>query len=150
MIHEKIKGEVKQAMLEKNQVKLSVVRGLISAFTNELVAQKKKPDEMLDDETTLAVIRREAKKRKDSISQFEAAGRTDLADSEKAELEYVEIYLPQLLSREQIKPIALAKKTELAVTSKSDAGKLMNILMKELKGQADGTDVKAIVDEILN
>lgn len=149
MLHEKIKGEIKQAMLEKNQVKLGVVRGLVASFTNELVAQKKKPDEMLDDEATLAVIRREAKKRKDSIIQFEAGGRADLADTEKAELKFIEIYLPQLMSREEIKKIAKAKKSELGIAGKTDAGKFTGTLMKELKGKADGADVKAVVDEIL-
>lgn len=149
MIHEQIKGEVKQALLAKDQVKLGVVRGLISAFTNELVNLKRKPDEMLDDETAIAVIRRESKKRKDSITQFEAGGRADLAESEKAELTLIEVYLPKLMSREEIKPLAEAKKAELGVTSKADAGKLMSALMKDLKGKADGADVKAIADELL-
>lgn len=150
MIHEQIKGEVKQAMLAKDQVKLAVVRGLLSAFTNELVNQKRKPDEMLDDETAITVIRKESKKRKDSIAQFETGGRADLAESEKAELALIEVYLPKLMSREEIKPLAEAKKTELGISSKADAGKLMNALMKDLKGKADGADVKAVADEILS
>ncbi len=149
MLHEKIKSEVKQAMLEKNQVKLGVVRGLLAAFTNELVNLKRKPDEFLDDETVISVIRREAKKRKDSITQFEAGGRADLADAEKAELVFIEVYLPQLMSRDEIKKIAESKKTELGVSSKADAGKFTGALMKELKGKADGGDVKAVVDELL-
>lgn len=150
MIHEQIKSEVKQAMLAKDQVKLAVVRGLLSAFTNELVSLKRKPDELLDDGVVISVIRREAKKRKDSIAQFESGGRADLAESEKDELKYIEVYLPQLMNRDEIKKLAELKKGELGVTNKADAGKLMNALMKDLKGQADGGDVKAIVDEILN
>lgn len=149
MLHEKIKTEMKQAMLAKETVRLGVIRGLLSAFTNELVSQKKKPDEMLDDESALAVIRREAKKRKDSISQFETGDRSDLAESEKEELKFIEIYLPQLMGRDKIKKLAEDRKAELAITNKSDAGKLMNALMKDLKGNADGGDVKAVVDEIL-
>ncbi|MCC6290832.1 GatB/YqeY domain-containing protein [Candidatus Nomurabacteria bacterium] len=149
MLHENIKSEMKQAMLAKEAVRLGVIRGLLSAFTNELVSQKKRPDEMLDDESALAVIRREAKKRKDSISQFETGGRSDLAESEKAELKFIEVYLPQLMGRDEIKKLAEAKKTELAITGRADAGKLMNALMKDLKGKADGADVKAAVDEIL-
>lgn len=137
-------------MLAKDQVKLAVVRGLLSAFTNELVNQKRKPDEMLDDETAITVIRKESKKRKDSIAQFETGGRADLAESEKAELALIEVYLPKLMSREEIKPLAEAKKTELGISSKADAGKLMNALMKDLKGKADGADVKAVADEILS
>lgn len=149
MLHEKIKSEVKRAMLEKNPVKLAVVRGLLAALTNELVTLRRKPDETLDDEAALAVIRREAKKRKDSISQFETGGRADLADAEKAEFKYIEVYLPQLMSREEIKKVALAKKAGLKVAGKADAGKFTGALMKELKGKADGAEVKAVVDEIL-
>lgn len=148
-LHEQIKGEVKRAMLEKNPVKLSVVRGLLSAFVNELVARKRKPEEMLDDEAALGVIRREQKKHRDSIAQFTAGNRADLAASEKEELNYIETYLPKLMGRDEIKKLALAKKSELNVSTKADTGKLMNALMKELKGQADGADVKAVVDDLL-
>lgn len=150
MLHEKIKAELKQAMLEKNQVKLGVVRGLLAAFTNELVAQKKKPDEKLDDETALHVIKREAKKRKDSIAQFKAGGRADLADAEEAELTFIEVYLPRLMSREEIRKVAEQKKAELNISDKAGAGKFTGALMRDLKGKADGSDVKAVVDEILS
>ncbi len=148
-LHEQIKGEVKKAMLEKNQVKLGVVRGILSAFTNELVAKKHKPDELLGDEEAIAVIRRLAKQRQDSIGQFKNGGRADLAEQEEAELACLETYLPKLMSRDEIKKLAEAKKAELGVSAKGDAGKLTGALMKELKGKADGADVKAVVDELL-
>src|SRR3989344_5478017 len=109
-LHEQIKSEIKETMKEKNQVKLDVVRGLISAFTNEAVSKKYKPDQLLSDEEVIAVCRRVAKQRQDSINQFKAGGRTDLADNEKGELIYLEKYLPQMMSREEIKKIAEAKK----------------------------------------
>jgi uncharacterized protein len=149
MIHQQIKGEVKQAMLDKDQVKLSVVRGLLSAFTNEAVAKGKKPDELLSDEDSLTVIRRAAKQRKDSIEQFQAGGRADLAGKEEEELKILETYLPQLMARDEIKRIALAKQEEHGIVDRAKAGQLTGILMKELKGQADGGDVKAVVDELL-
>lgn len=150
MLHQEIKGELKQAMMAKDQVKLSVIRGLIAAFMNELVAKKIKPDELLSDEDVLNVIKRQAKQRKDSITQFRAGDREDLASAEEAELKIIEAYLPQTMGREEIKKIAEAKKTELGVTDKTKAGLLMSALMKDLKGQADGTDVKAVVDELFN
>jgi len=148
-IHEQLKEELKEAMREKNTVRLNVVRGLLTAFVNELVAKKKKPDEILSDDTALEVIRRGVKQRKDAIEQFEKGGRADLAQGEKDELSYLEKYLPQMMGREEIKNIVQAKMSELGITEKSKAGQLTGALMKELKGRADGADVKAVVDEFL-
>lgn len=150
MLHEQIKGEIKEAMKAKDAVKLSVVRGLVTAFMNELVAKKHKPDEFLSDDEVLAVITRASKQRKDSIEQFRAGDREDLAQNEEAELKVIETYLPTLMSRDEIKIVALAKKEELGVTDKTKAGLLMSSLMKDLKGKADGADVKAVVDELLS
>ena len=67
MLHQQIKNDVKKAMLEKNPLKLNVIRGLLAACTNELVATRRKPDEILSDDETIAVVRRAAKQRQDSI-----------------------------------------------------------------------------------
>lgn len=147
-LHEQIKGEVKKAMLAKDAVRLSVVRNMIAAFTNELVATGKTPQDMLDDAGALKVIKRLANQRKDSIEQFEKGGRAELADSEKAELAVLEAYLPQMMSREEIKVVALAKKDALGVTDKAKAGQLTGAIMKDLAGKADGGEVKAVVDEL--
>ena len=149
-------------MLAKDEVRLRTVRGLLSAFVNELVAKKMKPDAMLSDEDALSVIKRAVKQRKDSIEQFTAGNRPDLAESEKAELAILLEYLPETMSRDQIRPIALAKMKELGITDlpaatqnstaqagKSKMGMLMGALSKELKGQAEGADIKAVVDELL-
>ncbi|KKT81712.1 MAG: hypothetical protein A3B07_03250 [Candidatus Yonathbacteria bacterium RIFCSPLOWO2_01_FULL_43_27] len=148
-LHEQIKGEVKQAMLAKDTVKLSVVRGMVSAFTNELVATGKMPQDILDDAGVLKVIKKLANQRKDSIDQFEKGGRPELADGERAELAILEKYLPALMSREDIKKVAIAKKEALGITDKAKAGQLTGAIMKELGGNADGNDVKAVVEELL-
>lgn len=147
-IQQDIKNELKPAMMAKDQVKLLTIRGLMTAMTNELVVLKRKPDGELTDDEALAVLRRQAKQRKDSIEQFTAGGRADLAEKEQAELALIETYLPQMMNQEAIRPIAEAKKDALGVTDKSQAGKLMSEIMKELKGQADGADVKAVVDSL--
>ncbi len=149
-LHEQIKGEIKEAMMAKDTVRLSVVRGLTTAFMNELVATGRTPQDFLSDEDVLKVITRTAKQRKDSISQFEAAGRQDLADEDKVQLAILEKYLPTLMSAEEVRPIAEAKKAELGVTDKSGAGKLTGMLMKDLAGKADGTVVKQVVDSLFN
>jgi len=147
-LQEKIKADMVQAMRDKNTVKVSVLRGLMANFTTELVNKKRKLDEALTDEETLAVIFRAIKQRKDSIDQFTKGGRADLVASEVAELAVIEGYSPKLMSREEIIPIAEAKKTEMGVTDKTNIGKLMSTLMKDLKGKADGSDVKAVVESL--
>lgn len=143
-----IKGQIKEAMLAKDALRLSVVRGLVAAFTNELVAKQRKPTEELSDEDVLAVIRRAVKQRKDSIEQFKAGGRQDLVDSEAAELVVLEKYLPQMMSRDEIKKVAEAKKVQLGITDKTKLGQFVGQLMKELKGRADGADVKAVAESL--
>ncbi len=147
-LHEQIKSELKKTMLEKNQVKLGVIRGLITALTNEAMVKGHKPDQFLTDEETLAVIRRLAKQRKDSIVQFKDGGRDDLATSEQAELVYIESYLPKMMERSEVE-LAVKKIINKTGATKSDVGKIIGTVMKELKGQADGTEVKAIVEELL-
>ncbi|MEY2640821.1 MAG: hypothetical protein RL150_214 [Candidatus Parcubacteria bacterium] len=143
-----IKEQMKQAMRDKDQVRLTVLRGLLSAFTNELVATGKTPQDAVSDELAMTVIKRSAKQRKDAIEQFVAGGREDLAEGERAELLVLDAFLPQLMSRDEIKAIATAKKEALGVTDKAGMGKLMGALMAELKDRADGGDVKAVVDEL--
>lgn len=147
-LQEQIKGEIKTAMMAKDTVKLTVVRGLATAFMNELVATKRTPQDMLTDEEASAVIRRAVKQRKDSIEQFNAAGRPELAESEQAELAVLETYLPSMMSVDEIRPIAEAKKAELGITDKSKVGMLMSAVMKDLKGKADGADVKTVVESL--
>jgi len=148
MLHEDIKAEIKKAMLAREEIRLSVMRGLVAAFTNELVSLKRKPNEILSDEESLNVIRKQVKQRKDSIEQFEKGNRQDLADSERAELVFLEVYLPQMMSEEEIKGIAEAKKAELGITDKAKLGMLVGAVMKELKGKADGGDVKKVVEQL--
>lgn len=147
-LQEQIKGEIKTAMMSKDAVRLSVVRGLATAFMNELVATKRTPQDTLTDEEASAVIRRGIKQRKDSIEQFTAAGRTELAESEQAELAVLEAYLPKMMSQDDIRPIAEAKKAELGITDKTKAAQLIGALMKDLKGKADGNDVKAVIESL--
>jgi len=149
-LHTDIKGELKESMKAKDEVRLRTVRSMLTAFTNELVAKGQKPQDELDDEAVLGVIKRLAKQRKESIVQFEAAGRNELAEPEKLELVVLEGYLPQMMSQEEIEPIAKARLTEMGVTDKSKMGVAIGTLMKELAGRADGGDVKAVVERLLS
>jgi len=144
--HETIKAELKEAMKAKEAVRLRVVRGLLTAFMNELVATSRTPQDLLTDDEAMAVIKRAAKQRKESITQYEAAGRPELAAPEKEELVILEGYLPQMMSIEEITPIVEAKKAELGIDDKAKMGMLVGAVMKELAGKADGGDVKTVVE----
>lgn len=147
-LHEDIKASLKEAMKAKEEVRLRTIRSLLTAFMNELVASNRTPQDILTDEEVLTVIKRAAKQRKESISQFEAAGRDDLASPEKDELVVLESYLPQMMSQEELKPIAEAKKAELGIDDRSKMGILIGAVMKEVGGNADGADVKAVVESL--
>ena len=135
-------------MMAKDAVRLSVLRGISSAITNELVDKGRTPAGELTDEETIALIRRQVKQRKDAIEQFITGGREDLAENEKAELVHLEVYLPQLMSEVDAKAFIESKKAELNITDVADKNKLMSEVMKDLKGKADGVMVKTIVDSL--
>jgi uncharacterized protein len=148
-LHTDIKEQLKEAMRAKDAMRLNVIRGLLTAFTNELVSKKRKPDEELPDEEVLSVISRAVKQRKDSIEQFEKGGRADLAESEKAELAMLEAYLPAQMSEEEVKAFVAAKQAELQMP-KDKAGQLTGMVMKDLKGKTDGTMVKNAVEALFS
>ncbi len=148
-LHQQIKDGIKNAMKNREEIRLLVLRGLLADFTNELVAKGIKPQEILDDDDALAVIRRAAKRRKDSIEQFGSGGREDLVMAEEAELKIIETFIPAAMPEDEIKKVVLAKKSELDIADKTKLGLLMSAVMKELKGKADGALVKKIVEESL-
>lgn len=149
MLHIQIREDIKNAMRAKEALRLEVLRGLLTAYTNELVATKRTPQDTLEDEGCIAVLKRAVKQRKDAIEQYEKGGRPELAQKEKDELVIIEAFLPKLMSREEIKKIAIAKKEELGVIDKTGMGKFIGAVMKACGGNADGNDVKAIVEELL-
>lgn len=149
-IQKDIHAKIKEAMIAHDTVRLTVLRGLFSGFTNELLATGKKPQDELSDDGAINVIKRAVKQRKDSVDQFTKGNRMDLVANEMAELKILETFLPETMSKEEIKKVAEAKKNELNITDKAELGKFMGILMKELKGKANGDDVKEVVENLFN
>jgi uncharacterized protein YqeY len=149
-LHQQIKSEIKEAMIAKEATRLLVIRGLVSAFTNELVAKKQKPDGELSDEDVLTVISRQVKQRKDSIEQFTKGGRPELAESEKAELEILEKYLPTQMSEAEIFEYVKNKFTGESTVDPTKKNQFMGGVMKDLKGKADGMLVKKAVDTLFS
>jgi uncharacterized protein YqeY len=147
-IHETIKKQLIDAMRAHDEVKLTTLRSLIALFANELIA-KKSAETFIDDASALALIKRSVNQHKDSIEQFEKGGRKDLVKGEKAELTILEAFLPATMSKADIEKIVKAKIKAEGMPDAKKAGQFIGGLMKELKGKADGADVKAVVDGML-
>ncbi len=152
-IHQNIKNQIVEAMRAKDTVRLDTLRGLNALFMNEILAQKTPSNsEFLPDDKALALIKRSVKQRHDSIRQFEIGKRIDLADKERAELKILETYLPKSASVEEIRAVASKIASDMLKRAPLDAksaGKLTGMIMKELAGNADGNDVKAIVEVMI-
>jgi uncharacterized protein YqeY len=148
MLHEQIKNQIKESMKAGDKVRLEVMRGLVTAFTNELVATGKTPQDMLTDDEAIKVITRASKQRKDSIEQFTKGGRMDLVDVETDQLKIIEEFLPKLMEREEIEKVVKAKIGELGTIDVTKKGMFMASVMKDLKGKADGSLVKEVVDQL--
>ncbi len=148
LLHEKIKDNIKESMKMRDKVRLEVMRGILSSFTNELVSKKKTPQDTLTDEEALGVITRLAKQRKDSIKQFTEGGRADLAEEEQAQLAILEEFLPEQMGISEIEIFVKKKYAEFQPKDISKKGMFMASIMKELKGKADGALVKEEVDKL--
>ena len=147
-MQEQIKNAIKPAMLAKDTVRLGTLRMLVSAFTNELVAQGRPPTDPLSDDDTMKIIKRLAKQRKDSMDQFIAGGRPELADDEKAELAIIEEFLPAQMSEEEVTNKIKVKLAEFPVDI-TKKGMFVGQMMKELGSNADGAVVKKVIDELV-
>lgn len=148
-IHQQVKDDATQAMKDRDALRRDALRGLLSMFTNEAVANKQKPDTELTDEEAITVIKRAVKQRQDSAKQYRDAGRDELAEKEEQEEAILSAYLPETMSREEITEVVREKARELGISDASKAGQLMGAVMPELKDKADGGDVKAVVNEVL-
>lgn len=147
---QKIKQDLVESMRAKDSVRTTVLRSLIAGFTNELVTKGMKPQDPISDEDGFRVLERAVKQRKDAMQQFIGGGRADLAENEKSELAILEIYLPKMMSQDEIRDVAVAKQAEMGGIDPAKAGQFMGMLMKALKGKARGDDVKAVVDTMLS
>jgi uncharacterized protein YqeY len=145
-LHKQIKDGIKDAMIKKDTLRLTVLRNISSTFTNEMIAKKMTTEE-LTDEDAIIIIRRLVKQRKDSIDQFTKGNRMDLVKNEEDEMKILETFLPQMMSREEIEKVVKAKIAEARIVDKTKLGQFMGGIMKELKGKADGMLVKEILEE---
>jgi uncharacterized protein YqeY len=149
MLKDTIQEDLKQAMLERDEEKLSTIRMLKSAL-QYFEIQKGGAGYEATDEDVIDVVGREIKKRRESIEMFEKGSRQELADKEKKELEILQKYLPEQLSEEEIRKLIDEAIATTGATTIQEMGKVMAILSPQIKGKADGGMVSTIVREKLS
>lgn len=142
--------DLKQAMKNRQQDRLRVLRSLKSKLLEREINERKDGEGTISDEQSIEVLMKAAKQRKESIEQFEEGGRDDLAEAEKQELEIIESYLPTMMSEEEVREAVRQKIDELGAETMADMGQVMGVLMQELKGKAEGSTVSKVVKEELS
>jgi uncharacterized protein YqeY len=147
-LYETILTHLKSAMKSGDNMKRDTLRLLQSAVKNIAIEKRKTPQEFSDSEVQ-DVIRRLVKQHKDSIEQYRAGNRFDLVEKEEAELNVLSAYLPQAMSEGELQSLVQAALKEAGVTSKSQMGQAMGIVMKKAAGRADGDAVRRIVESFL-
>jgi uncharacterized protein YqeY len=153
-LKEQISADLKSAMKDGDLVRRETLRSLLTAVNNAEVARVNVKDESasrqeLGDSDILDVFQKQAKQRRESIVEYEKAGRSDLAERERAELEIIEGYLPKQMSREEIVAEVTAIIAATGASGPSDKSKVMPPIMRKLKGQADGRLINEVVTELL-
>jgi len=149
-IKDDIMADLKQAMKDKDQDRLRVLRSLKSKLLEREISEREGGEGEITDEQAIEELMRAAKQRRESIEQFEKGGRDDLVNSEKKELQVIQTYLPKMLSEDEIREIAREKIDELGAEDMSDMGRVMGIMMQQLKGKAEGAKVSKVVKEELS
>ena len=146
-LKEQLMADLKEAMKAKDDIRKNTI-----SFARAAVKQYEVDNrEELDDEGIIKILTKQVKMRKDALADFEKAGRTDLADDYKAEIEILEKYLPEQMSKEEILKIVQATKEELGLEgTKKEMGKFMGAVMKKVGGNADGNTVREVIQGFLN
>lgn len=141
-MEEKIRQDLKQAQLSRDEVKVSTIRLLLSELTYAKVA---KGTDSLTDEDIIASIQKEAKKRKESIESFRKGGREDLVSKEEAELKILQTYLPEQISDEELTKVVDEVITNTGATSAADMGKVIGAVMSKVGQRVEGARVSTLV-----
>lgn len=145
-MQEKLMTDLREAMKSGDKIRLEVLRMARASIKNAEIAQQKS----LDDPDILGIIAKEGKQRRESIAEFKKGNRQDLVDKEEAELAILLKYLPEQISREEIVATARRVIEEVEARGPGDKGKVMQKLMPQLKGKAEGREINEVVTELLS
>ena len=146
-LREQLRSDLRDAMRAKDAARRNTIRMLEAAIKNAEIDRR---GAELAEADILAILQRQVKQRRESIEQFLNGGREDLAATERAEIEIIEAYLPRQLSREEVTERAQAVIEQTGAAGSGDRGKVMGMLMRELRGEADGAVVNQVVSELLS
>jgi uncharacterized protein YqeY len=146
-LKEQFTADLTDAMRQSDDVRKSTLRMLITAINVAEVAGSER--RQLSDEQVMQVLAKQVKQRRESIDEFQKAGRQDLVDKEAAELKVLEAYMPPQMPREEIEAEARKAIAEVGAKGPSDKGKVMQTLMPRLSGRAEGREINAVVTELL-
>lgn len=147
-LFETINGDIKKAMLAREQARLNTLRGIKKEFLEAKTA--KGSDGTLSDDNALKILTKMVKQRKESAEIYVSQSRQDLADAELAEAAIIEEYLPKQLSDEELTAALTEIIAQVGATSAKDIGKVMGVASKQLSGKAEGRAISAKVKELLN
>jgi len=145
MLRETLNSDLKQAMRNKEALKRTVLRTMLSEIRNAEINSQT----TLDDEGIISVLTKQVQQRKDSVEAYEAANRQDLVEKETAEINIISVYLPEQLPQEEVEQIIEDVISQSGSSSLDDMGKVMGLVMPQVKGRADGKIVNAIVTKKL-
>ena len=145
MLRETLDSDLKDAMRNKEALRRTVLRTMLSEIRNAEINSQT----TLDDEGIISVLTKQVQQRKDSVEAYNAANRQDLVDKETEEINIISVYLPEQLPVEEIEEIIKTAISEMGASSLSDMGKVMGLVMPQVRGRADGKIVNTIVTEIL-
>jgi uncharacterized protein YqeY len=148
-LYQTLSEDLKQAMKAGDVFKRDTLRLLQSAVKNVAIDKRQAPAELADAEVE-AVIKKLVKQRKDSVEQYEAGNRPDLAAQEKEELDFLATYLPAAMPESELRNLISEALTEAGITTKDQMGQAMGVVMKKVAGRASGDDVKRVVMSLLS
>jgi hypothetical protein len=147
---DRLTEDLKQAMRDKDKVRLRTLRSLRAALKNEEIDQRQEGAEaVLSEQDELAILRKQVNQRKESIEQYEDAGREDLVEKERAELDVLDEYMPDQLSDEELDEILQDIVEDVGAESMADMGPVMGRAMDKLRGRVDGGRVQERVQSLL-
>ncbi len=144
-IEQQLRADLKTAMRERDKMRKTTIRGALAALKNAQVAK----NASLDRDEEIAVLSKETKQLKDAIVEFERGNRADLVAEASAQIEILQAYLPQALSRDEVVELARAAISETGASSPKQMGQVMRVLMPQVRGRADGRMVSEIVQDLL-
>ncbi|TYB92608.1 MAG: GatB/YqeY domain-containing protein [Kosmotoga sp.] len=148
-LYEELQNELKIALKNRDSLKANTIRSVIAAVKNYLVSSEVAKKEGATDEIVQKLVMKEIKNRKESIEEYEKADRKELAEKEKKEMEILKEFMPEMLSEDEIRKLAIETIDELDANDPSELGNVMRNIMPKVKGKADGKVVNKIVRELL-